>query len=295
MNVFRRRPDTHKGDYGRVLVIGGSVGLTGAPVLCALGALRSGAGLVTVAVPESIYFIVAAHLVEAMPTPLPEISGGSLSIAAIPRIVALAARADVVALGSGLSRQPMTQRCVRQLLPRLTVPVVLDADGLNALVGHTGIVRRMKAPVVITPHPGEMARLLWETTESVQANRLKIARDAARQWRAVVVLKGHRTVVASPSGKTSVNTTGNPGMATGGMGDVLTGVIAGLIGQGMAPFEAAVAGVRLHGIAGDLAAQALGPVGLLARDVVAQLPAAINRGIFHRKGAIGGKPPGFAR
>lgn len=277
MKIFHRHPESHKGDYGHVLVIGGSMGLTGAPALAALGALRSGAGLVTVAVPESTYFIVATHLLEAMPIPLPEVSGGWLSIAAIPKIVELAHQADVVAIGPGISRQPATQRCVRELLPRLSVPVVVDADGLNALVEHTSLLRRMKIPVVVTPHPGEMARLLARSVEFVQTHRVTVAREAAKRWRTIIVLKGHRTVVASPVGRTFVNTTGNPGMATGGMGDVLTGVIASVIGQGMAPYAAAVAGVRLHGLAGDLAARALGPVGLLARDVADRLPAAIRK------------------
>lgn len=275
--VLRRQPNTHKGDYGHLLVVGGSVGLTGAPVLVALGALRSGAGLVTVAVPESIYFIVAAHLVEAMPTPLPEVTGGGISVAALPRILALAEQADVVALGPGLSRRPMTQRCVRQLIPRLAVPLVLDADGLNALAGHTDVLRRVKAPVILTPHPGEMARLIGRRVGGTAAERLRVAREAAKRWRAVVVLKGHRTVVASPAGRTHANRTGNPGMATGGMGDVLTGVIASLLGQGMGLFEAAATGVRLHGLAGDLAAKQLGPVGLLARDLADRLPAALRQ------------------
>ncbi len=274
---FRRRADSQKGDCGRVLVVGGSIGLTGAPVLCALGALRSGAGLVTVAVPENIYFVVAAHLLEAMPTPLPEAAGGCLSSASIPMLVALAARADVVALGPGLSSSPATQQCVRRLLPKLQRPLVLDADGLNAVAERPELVRRVRAPVILTPHPGEMARLLGRRVETIQRDRLAAAKATAKSWRAVVVLKGHRTVVADPGGKTFVNTTGNPGMATGGMGDVLAGVIAALVGQGFSPFDAAATGARLHGLAGDLAARALGPVGLLASDVAARLPAAIRR------------------
>lgn len=273
---FRRQPDSHKGDYGHLLVIGGSVGYTGAPVLCALGALRSGAGLVTVGVPESTYFIVAAQLLEAMPTPLGEAIGGCVSPAAIQKVHELAGRATAVALGPGLSQQPATQRFVRQLLPTLRLPCVVDADGLNALAGHLEILRHARAPLILTPHPGEMARLVGRRVEAVQADRLRIAHEAAARWRVVVVLKGHRTVVAAPTGRTYLNSTGHAGMATGGMGDVLTGVIGSLLGQGFAPFDAAVAGVYLHGRAGDLAARALGPVGLLATDVAAQLPAAIR-------------------
>lgn len=277
LRAFRRRADGQKGDYGRVLVVGGSIRLTGAPVLCALGALRSGAGLVTVAVPESIYFVVAAHLLEAMPTPLPETAGGCLSPASGSLIVTLAARADVVALGPGVSSAPAAQSCIRRLLPRLQRPLVLDADGLNAVAERPELVRRARAPVILTPHPGELARLLGRGIEAVQRHRLAAATATAKQWRAVVVLKGHRTVIADPTGKTMVNATGNPGMATGGMGDVLTGVIAALVGQGFSAFDAAVTGARLHGLAGDLAAQQVGPIGLLATDVAARLPAAIRR------------------
>lgn len=275
--LLRRRPDTQKGECGRVLVLGGSVGLSGAPVLCALGALRSGAGLVTLGVPESIYFITASQLPEAMPTPLPEAAGGWLSPAAVSTILALAARADVVALGPGLSRQPQAVRTVRMLVPKILRPLVLDADGLNALAGHAAILRHARGSVIVTPHPGEMARLIGRSVEAVQASRLRVARETAKAWHAVVVLKGHRTVIASPSGRTVVNPTGNPGMATGGMGDVLTGAIAALVGQGLNPFDAAVVGVYLHGLAGDLAAKALGPVGLLATDLAARLPLAIRR------------------
>lgn len=208
--------------------------------------------------------------------PLEEASGGCVSPSAIPRVLELASHATVIAIGPGLSRHPATQRCVRRLLPKVRLPSVVDADALNALVGHLDVVRHAKAPVILTPHPGEMARLLGCPVEAVQANRLRVARHAAARWRAIVVLKGHRTVVADPSGRTYVNATGNPGMATGGMGDVLAGAIAGLMGQGWAPFEAAATGVHLLGRAGDLAAKAVGPVGLLASDVAAMLPAAIR-------------------
>lgn len=276
-HLFRRKPDTHKGDYGRVLVVGGSVGLTGAPVLSALGALRSGAGLVMIAVPESVYFVTAAQVLEAMPMPLPEGRGGIVSPAAVATILVEAARAQAVVLGPGLSQHPLAQRTVRQLLPKLRAPLVLDADGLNAVAGSPEIVRRASSPVVLTPHPGELARLLGRSVESIQRDRVRAAVFTAKAWRAVVVLKGHRTVIAEPSGRSVINPTGNPGMATGGMGDVLSGVIASLIGQGASPFDAAVAGAHLHGLAGDLAAKTIGPVGLLARDLADHLPAAIRQ------------------
>ena len=277
LDIFRRRLDTYKGDYGHVLVIGGSVGLTGAPVLCALGALRIGAGLVTVGVPGDIYPIVASHLVEAMPVPLGD--GGYLTSAMLPRMLALMDRADVLAIGPGLSQQPATQRCIRQLLLQLTKPMVVDADALNALVGHEEILQRIKGPVILTPHTGEMARLVRRPIADIWANRRPVALAAAKQWGVLVVLKGRRTVIAHPSGKVEINKTGNPGMATGGMGDVLTGVIAGLLGQKGDPMTAASIGVNIHGAAGDLAAKELGPVGFLASELASFIPSVIREAL----------------
>ncbi|MBI1953675.1 MAG: NAD(P)H-hydrate dehydratase [Candidatus Omnitrophica bacterium] len=276
-SFFKRRAATHKGDYGHVLVVGGSIGLTGAPVLCARAALRSGAGLVTLAVPESVYFIAAAQLTEVMVHPLSETPAGVLSAAALPALRPLLARANVLALGPGLSTHLQAVHAVRSLVAKAGVPVVLDADGVNAFAGAGRLLAQAKAPVVITPHPGEMARLLGTTAEAVQRNRLKTAVQAARRFKVVAVLKGHQTVTASPAGKTCVNKTGNPGMATAGMGDLLTGIIAALMGQGIAPFEAAKAGVRLHGLAGDLAARGVGQVSLVAGDVLAALPEAFKK------------------
>lgn len=262
---LRRRSGTHKGDYGHVLVVGGSVGFTGAPVLCAEAALRSGAGLVSLVVPKRVYPIVARKapaeiMVHPLPAPAP-----------------LYRKADVIALGPGLSRKPAARALVRRLLACTTQPMVIDADGIMALKG----IRTLRRPagVVLTPHPGEMALLLGTTVKSVQANRKSIAVKTAQQLGAVVVLKGHRTVIASPKGKAAVNTTGNPGMATGGTGDVLTGVIAALIGQGLDPFAAAKAGVYLHGLAGDLAARRVGQVSLTAGDVLKELPNAFQRAV----------------
>ena len=201
---------------------------------------------------------------------------------ALRRMMALAERADVIAIGPGLSQHPSAQRCLRDFLPKVRRPVVVDADALNALSGHAMLARGVKAPLVLTPHPGEMARLVGQSVAAVQRHRRAVALGAARLLQAIVVVKGHRTVVADPAGRAVVNTTGNPGMATGGMGDVLTGVIASLIGQGFDPYEAAVTGVRLHGLAGDLAARELGPVGLLASDVADRLPAAIRRALKSR-------------
>ena len=277
-SFFRRRADTHKGDYGHVLVIGGSVGMTGAPVMAAQAALRCGAGLVTLAVPEAIYFIAACKLTEGMVHPLPESSRGTFSTGSLSTLTALIAKASVLAVGPGLSQEPSAQRFAQALISKARLPIVLDADGINAFAGSARKkLARSAAPLVITPHPGEMARLLGTTVGVIQRDRAGVAKKVARELKAVVVLKGHRTVVASPRGEWYVNMTGNPGMATAGMGDLLTGMIAALIGQGMAPFPAARAGVYLHGLAGDLSAKWVGQISLTAGDVLAELPHAIQR------------------
>lgn len=270
-----RRPDAHKGSYGRVLVVAGAVGYTGAAVLATLGALRSGAGLVTVAVPSAIYPTIASSVIEGMPVPLAD-EEGALAAAAADQIHELAGAADVVACGPGLSRLPGPRAVVRRLLAECAVPLVLDADALNCLAGSTADLVHAKGPVVLTPHPGEMARLIDASPADVQRHRLQVARVAAERFRAVVVLKGARTVVADPAGEACVIPTGNPAMASGGMGDVLTGAIAGLIGQGLPPMTAAWVGAYLHGLAGDLAARALGPAGVLAREVADHLPPALR-------------------
>lgn len=276
-SFLRRRPDTHKGDYGHVLVVAGSIGFTGAPVLCAQAALRSGAGLVSVGVPESVYFIAASKLTEVMVFPLPEGSKGVLSTGSLPALGPLILKSDVLAVGPGLSQEPSAFRFVRKLLSTVDLPVVLDADGINAFSGsRRRELRSAKGPVVITPHPGEMARLLTRSVEEIQRSRLSTAVETAKALRVVVVLKGHRTVVASPTGRRTINRTGNPGMATAGMGDLLTGMIAALIGQGLDPFDAAKAGVYLHGLAGDLAARHVRQVGLVASDVLLAIPDAFR-------------------
>src|SRR5438445_3898096 len=271
----RRRPDTHKGTYGHVLILAGSVGYTGAAVLSTFGALRSGAGLVTVAVPQSVYPIVASKVTEGIAMPLAD-DGSALSPSAMARVDELLASCDVVAAGPGLSPAPGVARVVEELLGR-DKPLVLDADGLNVLAGRADRLAKARPPVVITPPPGELGRLLKQPTPKIVEDRLGAARAAAARFRCVVVLKSAHTVVAKPDGEAAIVRTGNPGMASGGMGDVLTGALAALIGQGMAPFDAAVAAAYLHGLAGDLGAQEIGQVGLLASDVADRLPHAIRR------------------
>jgi NAD(P)H-hydrate epimerase len=270
-----RRPDTHKGTYGTVLIVAGSVGFTGAAVLATLGALRTGAGLVVVGVPQSVYAIVASHITEGMPTPLPD-SGGALAPEALGKVEELAAGANAIAIGPGLSRAPGVLRVVEGLLAG-SRPVVIDADGLNALAGRTGVLERRHTPAVLTPHPGELGRLTGVAVPEIQRDRLQSARSAAARFRSIVVLKGARTIVATPEGEAFIVPTGNPGMATGGMGDVLAGAVASLIGQGVQPAPAAYAAAYLHGLAADLIAHSRGMVGMLASEVADNLPQAIQR------------------
>ncbi|MHB9094043.1 MAG: NAD(P)H-hydrate dehydratase [Eubacteriales bacterium] len=269
-----RRPDGHKGTYGRVLVVGGSEGLSGAVAMASSAALKAGAGLVTLAVPASLHDLMEVKLTEVMTKPLPETEGVSISVNALPAVQDLLDSADVLALGPGMSTNTETVEFVRQLVAGLSKPAVIDADGLNALVGAEELTGKCQAPLILTPHPGEMARLMGIKTQEVQNNRIEIALESSKKWNAVVVLKGAHTVVSSPDGSLYVNPTGNPGMASGGTGDVLTGIIAGLLGQGLAPLEAAVAGVYFHGLAGDLAALEKGMLSLVAGDLLDFLPQA---------------------
>lgn len=272
-----RAPETHKGDVGHVLVVAGSSGLTGAAALCSLGAVRSGAGLVTLGIPKSLQDVMAVKLTEVMTAPLHETPRRTLSLKALPELLDLIERVTAVALGPGLSQDTETKEVVRRLLPRVTKPAVIDADGINAIAEEPHVLKRLTLPVILTPHPGEMGRLIRLSAADVQRDRERIAKEFATTYRVVVVLKGHRTVVANIDGELYVNDTGNPGMATAGCGDVLTGAIAGLLGQGLALFDAARLGVYLHGLSGDLAAEEVGEVGLIASDVLDRMPAAIEQ------------------
>ncbi len=272
--VPARKPDAHKGELGHLLVVAGSVGFTGAAHLTCEGALRSGVGLVTLGVPRSLNAVMEVKTTEAMTLPLPETDAQSISPDAVEAINAFQERATAVAVGPGLSTHPDTAEAVRSLLPALTVPMVVDADGLNALAQHVELVAELRAEAVLTPHPGEMSRLTGMPTSEIQANREKVALNHAQEWGCTVVLKGAGTVVASPAGDVAVNTTGNSGLASGGSGDVLTGLIGGLLAQRLDPWSAATLGVYVHGSAGDIAAETLTPQGMTALDVVYALPAA---------------------
>ncbi len=270
----RRAADAHKGSQGHVLAVAGSRGLSGAAFLAAQGALRTGAGLVTVAVPESIFDVMEMKTTEAMTLSLPETLAGGLGAEAVRQVRDFSDRVSVVLIGPGLGRQEETLEAVREMVRTLERPLVLDADALYAMAGQKETLAAAGGLAVLTPHPGEMARLTGLSVRQIQADRLGSARRAAAEWNSIVVLKGSRTVVAFPDGELFVNPTGNAGMATGGSGDVLAGMIAALIAQGLSSHDAAVVGVYLHGMAGDQAASGR-PVGLTALDIAEQTPAAI--------------------
>jgi NAD(P)H-hydrate epimerase len=260
-----------------VLVVAGSVGKTGAAVLAALAAQRSGAGLVTLAAPASLNPILEMKLTEVMTEPLPETDEHTIGLDALEPLLRLAEGKTAVAIGPGLGTHPATQQLVRALLARLRLPMVVDADGLNALAGEPESLGRAAGPLVLTPHPGEYARLLGVPRSEMLADRIRLVRETATCFRLTLVLKTARTLVADSHGMLAVVPTGNPGMATGGTGDVLTGLIAGLIAQGIGPAESARAGAYLHGLAGDLAAGRLGQEAMLAGDLLESFPEAIRR------------------
>jgi NAD(P)H-hydrate epimerase len=270
-----RSPAGHKGDYGRILVIAGSRGMSGAAVLCGSAALRGGAGLVRVAVPRDILPIVAAGNACYMTAPLSQDDDGRLCLTATAELRRLADENDVIALGPGLGRSADLDRLVADLLKHGRRPMVVDADALNALSQDVAILKEHAGPVVLTPHPGEFARLLNTTIAAVQNDRRDLAARFAAEHGVIVVLKGHGTIVTDGR-HCYTNTTGNPAMATGGTGDVLTGLIAALLGQGLEPLAAAQLGVYAHGLAGDLARDLLG-IGLIASDLLEFLPQALRR------------------
>ncbi len=278
----KRKRNSHKGDYGHVFVIAGSSGLTGAAYLTSQAALLSGSGLVTLGLPKSLNTILARKLTEVMTKPLPETKKQTLAFSAYKEIEKFIEKRkiDALAIGPGLSQNTQTQRLIRRVISKANVPMVIDADGLNALVDHLKVLQAIKSEyvtTVITPHPGEMARLLGTTTAKIQRKRKELAKSFAKKYNATVVLKGHHTVVADPSGKTYINNSGNPGMASGGCGDVLTGMITSFMGQGLRLFDAARLGVYLHGLTGDLVARKKGEVGLVASDLLNVIPRVLKK------------------
>lgn len=273
----RRAPDDHKGRSGHVLVLGGSPGKTGAPAMSANGAVRSGAGLVTLGVAADLNGTVEPLILESMSLPLPHTKPGILGISALDQILEHTLDKRCVAIGPGLGTHPSTVQLVLQLLKDLTVPLVIDADGLNCMAERPTPFKNTHAPIVITPHPGEMSRLMGIETQTIQTDRVGHARRYACDNGIWVVLKGAATVIADPQGQVWINPTGNPGMASGGMGDVLTGIIAGLIAQQLTPTNAACAGVYLHGLAANHVAQTVSPWGYGAGDLIPAIPVALGQ------------------
>lgn len=272
-----RSPESHKGTYGHLLVLAGSIGKTGAAYLTSQSAARVGAGLVTLGIPESLNAIMEMKLTEVMTYPLPETGEKTFSAQAITAIEEMLPRMSALVFGPGVGVNPEVKELIEWIILKADIPIVLDADGVNSLAAHASILKEARQPMVLTPHPKELSRLLGIELKAVLDDRLEISRRAAVELNCYLVLKGFRTLIADPQGNVFINPTGNPGMATGGTGDVLTGVIGGLLAQGLPKIQAIQAGVYLHGFAGDLVREQKGEYGLLATDLIEHLPIAIER------------------
>ncbi|UCE42171.1 MAG: NAD(P)H-hydrate dehydratase [Candidatus Aminicenantes bacterium] len=271
-----RKKGTHKGTYGHLLMLSGSVGKTGAAALAGKAALKMGAGLVTAGVPKSCLPIVARSMMELMTEPLPETAKGTLSAEALPEILPLLKEKDALMLGPGISTHESTKELVLSLLPELKIPVILDADALNILAHKLSVLKSLSTPAVVTPHPGEFARMLKLSTKEVLARKLELVPGFAKKFGVYVVLKGYRTLTSTPNGKTFINPTGNPGMATAGSGDVLSGMIASMIIQEKNILDAILAAVYVHGLSGDIGTARLGDKSLTAGSMITYLSAAIK-------------------
>lgn len=272
-----RRADAHKGDFGHAFIVAGSPGKTGAATLTSLGALQAGAGLVTLAVPESLNPIIEAKLTEVMSLPVQETKNHTFSKGAIKDILSFSKGKSAVALGPGISTDDETVDMVMDLIKKVDVPLVIDADGVNALSQDIKVLKKVKAPIIITPHPGEMSRLTKSSSAWVQKNRIVVASSFAKEYKVYVVLKGKNTIISAPDGSTFINLTGNPAMASGGSGDVLTGMIVGHISQGLSLLDAAKVSVYLHGLAADVVAYDNNKEVVIATDILDALPNAFSR------------------
>jgi len=279
--LLRRNLDSNKGDFGKIFILAGSPKFSGAAVLCSAAAMRSGAGLVTLGIPEGINrAIIKIKPKEVMTLPLPETKQGTLSLKGYNKVNNFIKEINILAIGPGLTQNKSTQSLVRKVIANTDKLTVIDADGLNALVGHLNILMALSVgsrQLILTPHPGEMAKLLGVCVKKVQDNREEIAKKFARDYKVTMVLKGHHTVVADNNGQLHINKTGNPGMATAGSGDVLTGMIAAFLGQSLNSFDAAKFAVYLHGLAGDLAAKEKTEMGMIASDIIDKIPEAIKK------------------
>jgi NAD(P)H-hydrate epimerase len=274
-----RRLDTHKGDYGHLLVIAGSVGKTGAAAMACEAALRVGAGLVTLAIPKSLNPIMEVKLTEVMTEPLPETPKQTLSLRAFNSILRLCENKKAVIIGPGVGTFKETQSLILKLVRTLNLPVIVDADGLTALAIQSKVLPVSNRSLILTPHPGEMARLIRSTPKDIQGDRIGITRSFSQSHHVHLVLKGYRTLIATPKGEVFINPTGNPGMASGGTGDVLTGMIGGLLCQGYDILQSLQMAVFLHGLAGDEVARQLGEKSLIATDIIDKIPALLQRRI----------------
>lgn len=273
--LLRRKADSNKGDYGSIFILAGCARYSGAAVLCAEAAIRSGAGLVTLGIPERINNpVIKIKPKEVMTLPLAQAKSGSLSVKAYDKINIFAKTADVLVIGPGLSQDKSVKSLVCKIARNINTRMVIDADALNALTGH---LQYLKNNPVLTPHPGEMSRLLGLSVEKVRKNRKEIAVQFSKRYRLTLVLKGHNTIVSDYKGNLYINKTGNPGMSTAGSGDVLTGMIGAFLGQGLDEFNASKYAVYLHGLAGDLAAKEKTQISLIASDIIAKIPEAIKR------------------
>jgi NAD(P)H-hydrate epimerase len=279
--LLQRKPDAHKGDFGHIFILAGSATFSGAAVLCAWAAMRSGAGLITLGIPKGLNLsIIKIKPKEVMTLPLPETEEGTLSLEAFKKIREFIKIIDILVIGPGLSQNRSTQGLARKVMSMADKPTLIDADGLNALVGHLnilGIRHDLWRTTVITPHPGEMGRLSGISVNRFEKNRKAIAQKFALDYNVTVVLKGHHTVVADYQHNLYINRSGNPGMATAGSGDVLTGIIAAFLGQGLDAFAASKYAVYLHGLAGDLAAKEKTQLGMIASDIIEMIPEAIKK------------------
>lgn len=279
-----RHKDTHKGTYGHLFILAGSPGKTGAATLAAQGALRTGTGLVTVGIPRGLNPIMAQKLTEAMTEPLPETDNGTFGKESIEMALrVISSRKTALAVGPGISTTQDTAEFLYEILKNSPIPIVADADGITIIAQNLKILKELKAPIVLTPHPGEMSRLIGKTGEDVQKNRIGVARDFSSMYNVYTVLKGARTVISTPDGRVFINPTGNPGMASGGMGDVLTGIIGGFLAQGYSPADACVLGVFSHGLSGDFVAHKMGEVGIIAGDVANCLPETLREILYGEK------------
>ncbi|HVH66113.1 MAG TPA: NAD(P)H-hydrate dehydratase [Candidatus Acidoferrum sp.] len=272
-----RPRDGHKGTFGTVVILAGSQGFTGAAYLASMGAARSGAGLVRLLVAQSIYPILAEKCTEVIVGPVPEIAPGVVGHASLSGVLRGFAGADAGVIGPGIGRDTSTRRLIEDLVPRVPAPLVLDADALNLLSEHRSILPRLSPQIILTPHPAEFGRLAGLETSAVQKDRRGLASRFAKIWNKVVVLKGADTVIAAPDGRITLNEVSTPALASGGTGDVLAGVIAGLMAQGLQPFEAAVTGVHLHSLAGVDLEASIGQAGVLASDLLLQIPRVMER------------------